>query len=182
MFRSHYFLSQSHCKETKLRYLDISQWTNIPLKAGNSLAAMGSEKSRFPVVRNQLIECVNTCPTANGAEAQRLPAGAPGHTLGFRLFGYRESLQTTGQETYWQLEVRPEEAHQQTHTQQETPSLGLACRIIFSQVYCADPFETDQLPPSTWVLISSYFHFKGLLFSPSTFVLFKKRRKIKATR
>lgn len=50
-------------------------------KAGNSLAAMGSEKSRFPIVRNQLTEGINTCPIVNGQEAQRLPSrGSRAHT------------------------------------------------------------------------------------------------------
>lgn len=78
VFRSHYFLSQSHCKETKLCNLDISQWRNVPLKAGHSLAAMGSEKSRFPGVRDKLIECINTRPTASRQEAQTAQQGLQG--------------------------------------------------------------------------------------------------------
>lgn len=72
------------------------------------------------------------------------------------LFGCWNSLQTTEWGTYWQLGARPEEANQQPYAQEEPPSIGIVCRRICSQPCCADPFETDQLPPSTQVLIPSF--------------------------
>lgn len=80
------------------------------------------------------------------------------------LFGCLDSLQTTGRGTCWQLEARPEEANRQPYAQEEPPSIGLVSRRICSQPCCADLFETDQLPPSTQVLISSFQRDYFLLF------------------
>lgn len=163
VFLSHYFLSQSHCKETKLCYLaSFQQRDKVPWKqAIVSSSCHWNWKLKLSSCRQSASWGVNT-PTL--PMDRKLRETAPSKALkahaGISLFGCWESLQTPGRGTFWQLEARPEEANQQPHAQEEPPPLGLVCRKVCSQVCCADPFETDQLPPSTQA--NNFFISKGL--------------------
>lgn len=118
-------------------------------------AATGTEKPSLLAAGDPPAERVLlTSPPCQGTEARRHSAQqGSGTPAGVGLFGCGESLQTTGQGTRRQLEARPEPA---APCPGRTTSLGLVCRRICSQVCSADPFATDQLPPSTQVLISSW--------------------------
>lgn len=177
VFLSHYFLSQSHCKETKLCYLATFQRRdNVPWKqAIVSSSCHWNWKLKLSSCRQSASWCVNT-PTL--PMDRKLRETAPSKALkahaGISLFGCWESA------NHWTRNILA--ARSQTRGGQpaapcpERTTIPWAClqKDLFTGLLC---WSFWNRPITTFHPGWQFLNFKGIIF----FVLFKQRRKIKAT-